>query len=191
MSPRRNRMKWQSAIARSTRWLAFLAIPLVVNVAIWKTLVMSQQRRLQDWRQTQVAAQLKPKLETALTESHKLLGEWEHMTLTAEDPAAVTQAIRKLAGRHDVQLVTILSKSSPGNVSQEKTKGPSAASVPGFTAMPLELTATGRFNKLMDWISALEAQAGLRVDSWELTSGEKPGQPHQITMSLTALLRES
>ena len=187
MSPRRNRLKWQSAIARSARWLAFLAIPLVINGAIWKVLVVPQQTQLREWQQTQALAQLKPKLETALTQSHQLLGEWERMTFTAEDPTAVTQAIRKRAAQHDVQLVTINSKPS----SPRKAKGLSDTPVPGFTAMPIDLAVTGRFNKLMEWIRDLEAQTGLRVDSWELTSEEKPGHPHQLTMTITALLRES
>ena len=164
-------------------WVALLAIPLIVNGALWKFLVVPQRAELRAWRETQVIAELRPKLESLLTQSGQMLTDVSRTSFTQQDPSAVMQAVKRLAGLHHVQVKEVRM------AGQEVTSG--GTTIPGFSTMPMELSVSGRFSKLAQWISDVEGQSGLQVDSWTMTPGTGPSDPHQLSVKLTAFLRET
>ena len=159
-------------------WAALFAAPLAVNLLVWAVLVRPPQQQASRWRDTAALAELKPKLDALLAESHQMLMEVERTGFSSEDPSAVTQALDRLAGRHRVTLGTIDTKREQATDRSE-------------TAMTLTVDVRGRFSKLAHWMSEVEAQSGLQIDSWTLSAGEKPGDLHTLTVNLTALLREA
>ena len=174
------RWKPRNSIKGYLPWAALFAVPLIVNGLLWAALVRPPQQQLHQWRDTEALTELKPRLESLLTESHRMLMDWERTAFTNDDPAAVTQAIEQLVGRHHVQRAEINTKSNEAT---------GLHSAHGMTAMSLTVGVKGRFSKLAHWMSDVEAQSGLQVDSWELSAGEKPGDLHTLTVNLTAFLR--
>ena len=164
----------RTALRRTLSWALVLSLPLAVNLAVWRGVLAPQQRHRQAIRQALVAVEVKPTLESALAEGHRLLLAWKATEFTTSDPAAVMQAIQRLAGRHGLQI-------------KELHGGPQQLSA-GAT-MPLELEVTGRFGKLAHWLSDVEQCAGLHIDTWTLSPGPEPGQVHRLTVKLTANLR--
>ena len=160
-------------------WAALFVAPLVVNLLVWAVLVRPPQQQASRWRDAQALAELKPKLDALLADSRRMLMDVERTGFSSEDPSAVTQALDRLAGRHRVELGTIDTKQ------EQQAKGRSE------TAMTLTVDVRGRFSKLAHWMSEVEAQSGLQIDSWTLSAGEKPGDLHTLTVNLTALLREA
>ena len=171
----------QALVARDGRWIALMAIPLVVNSVAWVTLVVPQRRELEVWRETQTVTELKPKLESLLAESHQMVTDWRRTAFTNDDPSAVMQAIQRLAGQHHVQIKEL--SASQAAVGHTAPLG-STSSV-----MPLELEVTGRFSQLAHWISDVEAQAGLQIDSWKLSSEEGADQFRRLTIKMSAFLQ--
>jgi len=159
-------------------WAVLFAAPLILNGLIWSLLVRPPQWQLAQWRNAQSLTELKPKLDALLTESRRMLMDWERTAFTNDDPAAVTQAIERLAGRHHVQIVAINTKQDSSERSTRE-----------MTATSLTVDASGRFSKLAHWMSDVGTQSGLQVDSWTMTAGNKPGDPHKLTVNLTAFLR--
>jgi len=49
----------------------------------------------------------------------------------------------------------------------------------------------GRFSKLAHWMSAVESQAGLQIEQWSIAPGKAPNEPLQLSVTLTAFLRET
>lgn len=159
-------------------WAALFVAPLVVNFLVWAVLVRPPQQQARRWRNATALAELKPKLDALLAESRRMLMDVERTGFSSEDPSAVTQAIDRLAGRHRVALGTIDTK-------RDQAKGRSE------TVMTLTVDVRGRFSKLAHWMSDVEAQSGLQIDSWTLSAGEQPGDLHTLTVNLTAFLREA
>ena len=161
-------------------WAGVMVVPLLINGVVWATLVLPQQKALRSWRESQELAGFKPELEALLAEGHRTLMDWERTGFVAGDPAAVTQAIQQIAGRHRIHVTGIETKAGA-----EKTER-----VAGYSTVALDVKADGHFSKLAHWMSELEAQSGLQVDSWTITAADESGKPHELTVSLTAFLRE-
>jgi hypothetical protein len=193
------RLNIQVLIRSYGLWVGLLAIPLIVNSAIWMSSVVPQQAKLQEWRDTQALTELMPKLNGLLRESYQLVMGRKHTNFTREDPSVVMQTVQRLAEAHRVQIKELQTKGQQAKGRQKKgpmiVKGETIAQakgvLSGFSTMALNLEVTGHFNKLAHWISDIEAQSGLQVDSWTLTPGEAPNTPHQLTVTLTAFLRDA
>ena len=183
------RVSLQTVIRSYGIWIALLAVPLVVNGVIWTTMVVPQRTQLTAWRDTQRLTKIKPTLESALSESHRMLVDVERTGFASDDPSAVMQAVQRLAGLHRVQIKEVSAQGQQARTAQ--TAKSADHSIPGFAAMPMDLQVTGHFSKLGRWISAVEAQSGLQIDSLAITAGKEPGEPHQLTVHLTAFLREA
>ena len=164
-------------------WLAVVAIPLAVNVVVWRALVVPQQASLRAWRNTRVLTELQPKLAALLSQAHQTLAEWQRTSFASDDPSAVMQVVRQLAGRHHI------------DVHQLDVSGDSAApaaehgALPVKGTVPIKFEATGRFNHLARWISDVERQSGLQVDAWELTPSTAADESCRLTVTMTALLQ--
>lgn len=166
--------------------LGILTIPLLINLSVLVVLVMPQQASLAQWRQAQSLKQLKPNLEALLAKSDRAIQNWQRTGFTAADPAAVTQTVKRLADQCHIQVQELSTSSQHGrNDESAKTK-----IVHGFTTMPLELEATGSFNKLARWMGEIEAVSGLQIENWTLGGGES-GKPHRLTIKLTAWLKSA
>ena len=164
----------RTALRRVLSWALVLSLPLAVNLAVWRGLLVPQQRHRHTIRQALVATEVQPTLESALTGGHRILAAWKATGFSASDPAAVMQEIQRLAGRHGLRI-------------KELHGGPEQMGA--GTTMPLELEVTGRFSKLAHWLSDVESRAGLQIDTWMLTPGSEPGGQHRLTIKLTADLR--
>ena len=167
--------------ARAVRWVALLLAPVTLNLLIWTWLVLPQQRQLQDWQNAQAFAAIEPKLVMLIKDGGAALKDWQRTSMSRLDPGAVTQRIQQLAARYHVQVAQL----EGGAIGSGKSPHP------GFVAMSVTLQATGSYGQLAQWMSQIESQSGLQIDSWTLTSAAAPEQPHQLKMELTALLRSS
>ena len=171
-------VRWKSrpSLKGYLPWAALFIAPLLINFLVWAALVRPPQQQRHRWQDARSLAELKPKLDSLLAESHRVLMDAERTGFTSDDPSSVTQAIDRLAGRHRVTLGKIDTKRD-----QEKARGD--------TAMSLTVDVRGRFSKLAHWMSEVEAQSGLQIDSWTISAGDKPGDPHTLTVNLTAFMR--
>ena len=161
-------------------WVVLLGLPLALNVVMWRTLVVSQQRQLEAWQGEQRLSELKPKLTALLAESRGMVNELERTRVTRDDPSVVMQVLQRLAERHRVQIKEL---SAQGQRSETPASGASS--------VPLDLQVTGRFTKLAHWMSDLEAQPDVQIDSWTLEPSKDLDVPHQLTVHLTAFLGEA
>lgn len=166
------------SMKRYLPWAALFVVPVIANLLVWALFVRPPQQQLRRWQDAEALAQLRPKLDELLAESRRMLMELERTAFTSDDPSAVTQAIEQLAGRHHVELGQINTKRE-----QDESRG--------ATAMSLAVDVAGRFSKLAHWMSDVEAQSGLLIESWTLSAGDKPGAPHKLTVNLTAFLKEA
>jgi type II secretory pathway component PulM len=162
-------------------WVAVLSIPLIVNSLFWSSLVVPQRERVRIWNDAKVVAALKPKLDAVLAESEQILTDAERTGFGSQDPAAVMEAIRRLAGAHRVDVKEIRMERAEG-----KTSGAA-----DYAAMPVQLQVAGRFNKLAHWMSAVESQTGLQIEQWSIAPGKAPNEPLQMSITITAFLRET
>jgi len=159
-----------------------VAIPLAVNIAVWRVLVVPQQASLRAWRNTRVLTELQPKLAALLSQAHQTLAEWQRTSFASNDPSAVMQAVRQLAGRHHVEVREL-------NVSGAAAPTAEHGALPVKGTVPIEFEATGRFNRLARWMSDVERQSGLQVDAWELTPATAADQSCRLTVKMTAFLQ--
>ncbi len=164
-------------VEEMTPWAIVLIVPLVINLLVWYGLVRPQQRALENWQETHSAAAMKPKLETLLAQSQQLLSQWTQTSFSQADPAAVMQTIQRLAGVYHLQVKELTTTS--------------AQPVGGSATMPLELEVLGSYHKLARWMGDVESQAGLQIDSWTITPGHEPGEPHHLSVHMTALLQRA
>ena len=164
------------SLNRYLPWAALFAAPLAVNLLVWAVLVRPPQQQAHRWQDATALTQLKPKLDWLLGESRRMLMDAERTGFTSDDPSAVTQAIDRLAGRHRVELGKI-------DMKRDQVKGR------GDTAMSLTVDVRGRFSKLAHWMSEVEEQSGLQIESWTISAGDKPGGAHTLTVELTAFMR--
>ena len=162
-------------------WAAVVIIPLLVNIILWRALAVPQQARLREWRATHLLAELKPKLDATLAQAQQALTRWRQSSFATNDSSAIMPAIQRLAERHHVEVKKL-------NVNAAKASADQAAAAAGKT-VAVEIEASGRFSQLGHWISDIENQAGLQVDSWELFSPAKANdQTCRLTVKMTAFL---
>lgn len=164
-------------------WLALAALPLALNIVLWRGVVQPQAQELRAWRDLKLFAALQPRLVANLGESHRAVMAWQRTVFSITDPSAVMQTVRRLADQFHVQVGEMTTK---GAMQGAMKTEPMAAS---YSTMPLELQASGSLSKLARWMSAVEQQAGLQLDSWTITGATEPGQPHHLAVKLTAILR--
>ena len=165
----------------SGSWIAVLAIPVLANVLLWRALVMPQRSRLLTWQNEQRLTELKPKLAALVSESEAMLTQMERGGVH-DDASEAMQTIQRLAGRHRVQLKEL---SASGAQTTKK------ADAHGLTAAAVQVQVSGRFSRLARWISDVEATSGLLIDSLTLAPGKNVGEPHQLTVQLSALVGEA
>ena len=153
-----------------------MAAPLAVNLAVWALLVAPAQRRVAASRSARSLLELKPQLESLLRRSNQLLMSWDRTVRTGDDPAASTALLERLADQHHLQLTKL-----SGRQSRSEGTGASAST------MPVELEVVGRFSKLARWLGDVEAQPGLRIESWNMTPGGQFGGPAHATVKLSTM----
>lgn len=166
-------------------WVSLIVLPLAVSLMVWKFLVAPQKVQLDHWRDKQLLIELKPKLEMILKGSKQLLSDSQQTGFVEEDPAAVMQAIERIARERHVEVREIRSNDKTASKSDEEARN----SIPGFKTIPLDLEVQGNFDKLARWIGEVENQVGLQVDSWSMAPSTELNQPHRLTLRMTAYLR--
>ena len=185
--------KIQTWRARWSPWPEVLLIPLAANLVVWGVLYGPQKRRLESWREAQLLVEQKPRMEALLRESREVQSGWESTRFSKKDPSAVVEVIQQLAGRHGVEITHIqtqgASSKGKGAVPSKQKAAPSARAVGGFSTVAVQLEAVGNFGKLARWMSDVETQYGLQIDSWSMTAGNEAGQPSRMTLQITAFLR--
>lgn len=165
------------------RWALVFTIPLIANVVLWHGLVAPQQSSLRAMQDARTIVALKPKLEALTAASRQLRAKAGQTKFTHDDPSAVMQMVQRLAGKHQVRVKELRSKG-------QEQQG-AGRTVSGYSTVPLDLQVTGRFQKLAHWLSAVESQPGLQVESWTLAPAQDASQGTQLTVTLTAFLRNS
>ena len=153
---------------------ALLVFPLALNLAIYRGVVRPLQAGIAASRQAQLLHQLKPSLESSLTEGARILTEWRRTSFSVSDPSAVMQTLQQLASTHGVRITTLKSETRTAS---------------SGTYALLELQVSGRFGRLAHWVGDLERRSGFRIESWTLSQGQGPQDPEQLTIKLTAPLR--
>ena len=161
-------------------YAAALIVPVALNVWLWRTVVVPQQRESQAWRDTEVFLTWKPRLTSSITDSHRLVMDWQRTVFSSADPSAVMQTLRRLAGEYHVQM----DEMNASGVNRGETVKAGA-----FSTMPLELKLAGSFGQLAHWMNAVERQSGLQLDSWTSSGAQEAGSRHEAAVKLTALLR--
>ena len=156
----------RSVVRSYGKWALVLAVPPLVNCAIWVTLVIPQHRQEQSRRSMRMMTELKPKLDTLLDTSSRLVTAAKQSWRDSKDHSAAIQLVQRLADRQHVRLSTL------------KAGGKAAA---------LDVEASGRFSKLARWLGDVEAQPGLLIESWNITPGEQPGEPAHATVKLSTV----
>ncbi len=150
---------------------AFFLLPLAVNLFLYTAVVMPARNKVAANRQARILSQSKPKLESALADSSRLLTAWQRGGFLASDPSLVIQTLQQLAATHKISLSTLNSEAqTPGSA----------------TSMPVELKASGRFSRLAHWMGDVETRSGFQIESWKVTDnhGEQ-----ELTIKMTAFLR--
>ena len=170
--------------SRSGRWAALLVLPLLVNGLAWKKWV-GEREELRAWRDTQVLADIRPAFSALLTRSEQMIAAWKRNGFSREDPAAAMQQLQRLGGRHYVHITQM---SATGQHTSAPTGRP-ASLLPTISTIPLELAVTGAFGQLARWMSDVEAQPGLQIDSWTLEPDKEVGQLDRFTVHLSAFLQ--
>ena len=156
------------------RGAALLAVPLALNLVIYVGAVRPLRARVTASRQARVLNELKPMLESALTESGQILTVWRRTGFSTSDASTVMQTLQQLATTHGVRIATLDS---------------AAQITAGGTSIPLELAVSGRFGRLAHWMEDLETRSGFRIESWTLTRGQDARDPEQLAIKLTAFLQ--
>ena len=180
----------RTVMGRHGKVVALLTIPLIVNGAIWAGLVVPRQRALENQQSIRAFVELKPRMEAFLQESHQLLVGWEGTRAMGRDASAAMEIIERLAGRHRVEITDLQAdrrRREEARPAGKRSKRRESAS----STVPLEVSLRGRFYQLAHWMSDLEAQAGLRIESWTLTSAEQTDVDYQLTVQLVALLEKA
>ena len=164
-----NRFTVQTFTRVYGKWVVLFAIPLVVNVALWAIYVSPQKKQLENVRRNDAMYTLVPKAERLLKESHQATVAWERSGPPRGDASTAIQSIRRLADQHSVQLREL-------------------AAERGSNSPLVNVQASGRFSRLALWLSAMERQPGLQVESWSVVSD---GGELKLTAEVTAVLKDT
>lgn len=178
----------QMLIKRYSVGIPLLILPLILNVLLWKSVTLPQQLKLRELRDKQLLIALKPKLEALLLQSRQLLEE-KNASFMLGDPSAAMQTLERLAGRQQVEIKQIHTKNerSSAQTNSQQTK----PLLPGFSTPSIHMEVTGSFDKLARWVSEVEAEPSLLIDSWILESAKDSRQPHRLIADITVFLREN
>ena len=160
------------------RLTAYFLLPLAVNLFLYAVIVRPARNKVVAKRQAHMLSQSKPRLESALADSSRLLAAWQRDGFSASDPSLVMQTLQQLAVTHKIRLSALNS----------------AAQTPGSaTSMPVELTASGRFGRLAHWMGDVETRSGFQIESWTVSTGNQNAHDdeQQLTIKLTAFLQSA
>ena len=151
-----------------------LAVPLALNVAVWRCLLQPEQARLRGMQDTHTLWALRPTLQRLLAQSELALEDLDRVGFTGgEQIVAALQAIA-------VERRVTVQRIHAGDPALE-------AGAEGLVAVPVELEVTAGFGKLGRWISDMESHRAIRVDRLTLTAG---AAGHAVAMTrLTVYLR--
>ncbi len=155
-------------------WTAVFAVPLALNVAVWRCLLQPEQARLRAMQDAHALWELRPTLQRLLAQSELALEDLDRVGFTGGE--RIVAALQAIAVERRVTVQRI------------RAGGPSSdPSAEGLAAMPVELEATAGFGRLGRWISDMESHRAIRVDRLTLTAG---AEGHALaTMRLTVYLR--
>jgi len=169
-----DRQQLPDAVRRGAIVAAIVAIPLALNLVVWAGFTRPARARVQAWRDSRGLAKLKPTLEALLADSGSVIEQGRQIRFTRQDPAGPTQALQRLAGEHRLTVKAIRSGSQETDGASTKD---AASKIEGLTAMPIELTVVGSFAKIARWISDVEAEPGLQVESWHMAMDRNARPP--------------
>ena len=158
------------------KWVVLFALPLAVNLVLWAGFVAPQKKQLETVRRTDAMYTLVPRVESLLKESRQAIVAWERSGVSGGDSSAALQALRRQADKYNVRL-SELAASRGGRSGEAQSASPT-----------VKVDATGRFSRLARWLSAVERQPGLQVESWSLVPD---GDELRMTAEITAVLKES
>ena len=174
-------------ITEHRQWVA-LVVPLLVNGAMWLAVVMPRHQALQRHEGAQGLIALKPRFVALLEESQRLLMEGSgSANLTGNDASAAMQVIERLAGRCRLEIAEMRAGERSQADAGRGRRG-RGRTEPAASTVPIDVSLSGRFQKLANWMSDVEGEGGLRIDSFTLTSAEQPDGDHQLTVKLSVLL---
>ena len=159
-------------------WLGMLALPLIVNGLLWRTVTLPQERALLAVRHTRSLTQLKPTLETLVGDSQRLITAWSGSLFSTDNPSAVMRTVQQLADAQRLQITELIAADAAADQPGQAASGGSAMSV--------RVEATGRFHQLARWISDLEAHPGLQIETWTF---DPDAEAHLIHVAATVAAR--
>lgn len=177
----------QKLLIRYSPWVALGLLPLFLNGLIWKNFTLPSQVALREWRDKQRLIQLKPELARLSEQSQPIIDEWQETGFVKEDPSASVQMIQKLADRHRIEIQQIHLKDQQTEKSSSNQK---ELTIPGFSIGHLHVEVKGSFDKLARWISDVEVEKYLILESWNLESSKNAAEGHLLTAEIAVLLKE-
>ena len=161
---------------QSYRALKLVLIPLALNMARWQLVFIPRQAVLREWQQTRNWVEIKPKIESLLSESRAVKDSWESTRFSQNDLSAATEALQQHVQRYDLQIQKLqMQEASPKKDSN-------------FSSVTIVLELTGSFSSMIRWISDLETLYGFRIDSLQINGSSFSDKPAQMTVEVTALL---
>lgn len=167
-------------------WALLLVVTLLIDWAIWKIAVLPQQEKLKAWREMEIFTELKPKLEALIVESNQLREDSKQSLFDKDDPSQAMQVIQSLALKHRIEVGQINLK---GKDSVSENAKRIERDFPGFSAVSMDLNATGGFDRLARWMNDMESQDGFQIDAWTMKSDKDSSKPPQLNMGVTVLLK--
>ena len=181
------RLSWRltGSMVTYLPWALVLILPIAVNLIVWNAVVRPERLNLKTWRDTRSLTQIRPELETLLGQSGQMIAQWENSIYKKDDPSAAMQMIQRLATENRVQVKGIQTKLYEETPSSAR-KGNNAL---GLTEMPVDIAVVGSYAKLAKWLSDLEAQRSLQINSWTLQPSTDADRLLHLTLRVTVLLR--
>lgn len=181
-------------IRSSWLWIAVISAPLLINGFIWTVMIAPQKNQLAEWRKVQVIMELKPQLQVLTDEGAALISEWPITLFDHEDKSAVTQTIQQLARQHRVTIheLGMRNKQVAKRIATQNTRTASnkEGSKLNESTAPFSVEVSGNYGKLAHWLSAIEAQPGLRIENWVVTSDENSNE-HKAQVNITAIFTKN
>lgn len=152
-----------------------LALPLVVNLALYFCVTQPLKARLALARQARALETLKPALEAALKESGAILRQWRETRFASNDPSMPMQTLQQTAATYGLTIAK-LNTGTQASLSAN--------------SMPIDMEITGKYGRLAHWISDIEARFGFSIESLSLVPGQHPRDPQLLQARLNALFTD-
>lgn len=175
-------------LRRILPWALLALVPLFVNLFFWEIGTVPSEARFRSLQTTLKLAEMKPELESLLTEGARLLAEGEEQSFVREDPAMGMKELQKLAGDFGVQIKEIRMNEAP---SLEVMAAAAKKPAPDFMKIPVELEVAGTYNKLIGWMSAVEKEPSLQIETWSLASPKKQEETTRLSMNLSVIFKNT